>query len=70
METDVQNYSGGAQALGVQHAHVVGGVVVVAELGHEAFGIQRPSFTVTGVPGEIASPVVEGIFDVSSHAEL
>jgi len=52
VQADVEDDAGGAQFLGVEHPEPVPGVVEEAELGHEAFGVERPALGVCGTEVE------------------
>ena len=69
MQSDVHDHAGGAQALRIQHAHAEARIVHVAQLGHELFGVERPTLAMTRVPRHRAAPQIE-IFLHQRGAEL
>src|SRR5690606_1795879 len=59
MDSDVEDHAGGANALGIKHAHVISRVIEITQLVHESFRIERPAFAVAGNPAHQATPAVE-----------
>ena len=70
VHANVQDHARGAQALGVQHAHTVTGVVLEPQVGHEALGVQGPALAVTAHPAAQAPPGVEGVTQVGLRPHL
>src|SRR3954451_22749115 len=61
VHADVDDDAGGPQRLAVQHAEALARIPQVAEIVHQAFGVQRPPFAVTGAPAEQSLPAIEHV---------
>ena len=70
VHADVDDDAGGPQALGVEHAHPVGGVVEVAEVVHQPLGVERPALAVAADPAHQPLPAVEQLAAVGGLRDL
>ncbi len=69
MHADVEHDAGGAHALAVQHPEPVARVVQVAELLHQALGVERPALAVAGGP-VLPAPRVEQALVIGGLPDL
>ena len=70
MQADVDDDAHRAHRLGPQHAELVGGVVEVAELAHEPFGVERPALGVTRRAGQRALVAAQRVGEVAHLRDL
>jgi hypothetical protein len=61
VHADVDDHLRGVQQLLVEHPEPVAGVIEVAQLVHEPFGVQCPALTVAGDERQRALPAVEPV---------
>jgi hypothetical protein len=59
VQADVQDHTACAHALGVEHPEPVTVVLEVAQLLHEALGVQGPALAVAGDPAQQGAPAVQ-----------
>src|SRR5699024_5547202 len=70
VEADVEDHAARSQALRIEHAQVVAGVIEEPEISHEPLRVQRPALTVPGHPAHEAAPAIEGVGDIGGLTDL